>query len=66
MVKVPTYNELEKKLEKLERKYRKLSEAEKELRESEEKFMELIYNANSIIFKLDREGNIQKNSLQTR
>ena len=58
MVKVPTYNELEKRLEKLEKKYRKLSETEKDLRESEEKFRELIYNANSIIFRLDRDGNI--------
>ena len=58
MVKVPTYNELEKKLEILERKYRKLSETEKDLRESEEKLRELIYHANSIIFRLDREGNI--------
>jgi len=58
MVKVPTYNELEKRLEKLEKKYRKLSETEKDLRESEEKFRELIYNANSIIFRLGRDGNI--------
>ena len=54
----PTYEDLEQRVKELERESFKLKQVEMALRHSEEKYRELVESANSIILKMDTQGNI--------
>ncbi|MBW1829507.1 MAG: PAS domain S-box protein [Deltaproteobacteria bacterium] len=54
----PTYEELEQRVKGLERASVKRKQVEMALRHSEEKYRELVESANSIILKMDTQGNI--------